>query len=261
MGNCIKPVLPRVPPSPVPPPPIPPPRVASPVPPSPVPHHLTHNLARHLYIPPSTVAPSASFANLAHLKESCDPFSLMGETHLGYCVKAYDGDTCTINIHSNVGNHQWKVRLVGFDAPELRTSNPLEKKHGLACRDMLLELIHTKYVVVQCDKFEKYGRLLGTVWVRSVDVMGLRPVVGSDDGTESHNILRSSRNTNIFKTESCELADVKRIVEGNLSGLVNVNEWMLKHTPCVPYDGGTKAKVTYAGSYHPRYLHHLNTER
>ena len=223
MGNCIKPLEPHVTPP-----------VSSPLEPPP-PRTLYPSLQN-----PSTFALSTSFANLAHLKESCDPFSLMGETHLGYCVKAYDGDTCTINIHSNVGNHQWKVRLVGFDAPELRTSNPLEKKHGLACRDMLLELIHTKYVVVQCDKFEKYGRLLGTVWVRSDD---------------------SSENTNIFKTESCELADVKRIVEGNLSGLVNVNEWMLTHTPCVPYDGGTKAEVTYLRSYHPRYLHHLNTER
>lgn len=172
--------------------------------------------------------------DLEKLRKPCYPFSMVRETHLGYCVKAYDGDTCTINIRSNIGDHQWKIRLAGFDAPELKTSNSLEKKHGLACRDMLLELIHNKYIVVQCDKFEKYGRLLGTIWVRA-----------SQDTNSS------------ICTESCELSDVKNMNEGVKSGLINVNDWMLKHTPCVPYDGGTKAGVTYTGSYHPHYLRHL----
>jgi endonuclease YncB( thermonuclease family) len=162
------------------------------------------------------------------LQNRCPPFSLEGKSFLGYCVKAYDGDTCTINIHTHVGNNEWKVRLSGFDAPELKTKNPEEKRHGLACRDMLLELIHNKYVIVRCEKFEKYGRLLANVFIRAV--------VDNDDE---------------IKTESCTIDDVLKV------DLLNVNQWMLKYTPCVPYDGGTKAEIKYNQTFHPAYLCHL----
>jgi endonuclease YncB( thermonuclease family) len=162
------------------------------------------------------------------LQNPCKPFSLEGQSCLGYCVKAYDGDTCTINIHTHVGNNEWKVRLSGFDAPELKTKNSEEKKHGIACRDMLLELIHNKYVIVRCEKFEKYGRLLANVFIRAV--------VNSDDE---------------IKTDSCTIDDVLKV------DLLNVNQWMLKYTPCVPYDGGTKAEIVYKRTFHPAYLCHL----
>lgn len=165
------------------------------------------------------------------LQKPCPPFSLEGKSYLGYCVKAYDGDTCTINIHTHVGNNEWKVRLSGFDSPELKTKNPEEKKHGIACRDMLLELIHNKYVIVKCESFEKYGRLLANVFVRAV--------VNSDDG---------------IKTESCTIEDVSKL------NLLNVNQWMLKYTPCVPYDGGTKTEIVYNRTFHPAYLYHLQSK-
>lgn len=178
----------------------------------------------------STAVPSHSTPETLDLslKNPCSPFSLEGKSYLGYCVKAYDGDTCTINIHTHVGNNEWKVRLSGFDAPELKTKNPEEKRHGLACRDTLLELIHNKYVIVRCEKFEKYGRLLANVFIRAM--------VNHD-----HDI----------KTDSCTINDISNM------DLLNVNEWMLKHTPCVPYDGGTKTEITYNRQFHPTYLRHL----
>jgi hypothetical protein len=176
---------------------------------------------------PLTKSPSFSLRDLA---VKCDAFSLTGQVHLGYCIDVYDGDTCTINLRSDGKNHQWKVRLLGFDAAELKTIDKEEKTHGLACREMLKELIYEKYVVVKCSNFEKYGRLLGTVLVRATC---------NDEKT--------------LTTESCEVCDLQQP-----ETLLNVNGWMLQHTPCVPYDGGTKAKVTYDGIYHPNYLAHLN---
>jgi endonuclease YncB( thermonuclease family) len=169
---------------------------------------------------------------IEHLSQKCSELSLTGENLLGYCIRAYDGDTCTLNIRSNFGDHQWRVRLLGFDAPEIKTKDMTEKIHALACRDVLLELIEHKYCVVSCQNFEKYGRLLGTIFIRT-------------------SILTKE---NVI-TESCQPLDKHNPSDG----LLNVNEWMLAHTPCVPYDGGTKNKITYdISKYHPIYLKHFH---
>jgi len=163
------------------------------------------------------------------LQSKHEPLSLDGKICLGFCTQAYDGDTCTINIRSEFGDHQWKVRITGYDAPEMKTKNATEKKHAIACRNMLLELIGEKYVIVSCGIFEKYGRLLGNIYIRY------------------------SINTNeSVSTQSCERGDVH-----NLSALLNVNEWMLQNTSCVPYDGGQKKEITYDKQFHPSYIKHL----
>ena len=163
------------------------------------------------------------------LKSAKDPLTLNGGVYVGFCVKAYDGDTCTINIRSRFGDHQWKVRLLGFDSPEMKTKNPIEKKHAIACRDTLLELIGQKYVVVSCGPFEKYGRLLGNIYVRSA----------LSTGEEVH-------------TESCDSGDVEKIPD-----LLHVNDWMIKHTSSVPYDGGKKQDISYDRNFHPTYMKHV----
>lgn len=178
---------------------------------------------------PSTISSTSSLENLV---KKCADFSLSGEKCIGYCVKAYDGDTCTVNIQTKIGDHQWKVRLLGFDAPEIKTKNIEEKIHALACRDTLLELIGEKFCVVECHQFEKYGRLLGTLYIRQL-----------------------LENTYTVSTQSCEKEDLN--TKNQL--LLNVNQWMLQHTPCVAYDGGTKEKITYDLTlYHPVYLKHYH---
>ena len=55
-------------------------------------------------------------------------------------------------------------RLAGVDTPELRTRNKLEKAHGYLVRDKLREKILNKVVIVKCFEFDKYGRLLISVY-------------------------------------------------------------------------------------------------
>lgn len=167
---------------------------------------------------------------LSIVTKPCSPLSLDGETYLGYCISVYDGDTVTVNIHSKFGNHQWKVRLTGFDAPELRTKDEEEKKHGKACRDMMIDLISGKFCIVKCGLFEKYGRLLGNIYIRE---------------------KKGQNNSSHIETESCTEYDITN------NQLLDINQWMLDHTPCVVYDGGTKHKIEYNGKYHPQYLKHL----
>ena len=173
----------------------------------------------------------------------CNVLSFEDETYLAYCVKVYDGDTCTLNIKSKIGVHQWRVRMIGFDASELKTQNKEEKTHALTCRNTLAELILNKYCIIRCGGWEKYGRLLGTIFIKQ----------------KINDTLQHKE----FMTESCEENDLPQFqtIFLNNSQFCNVNEWLLQNTPCVEYEGRKKTEITYdTQKYHPIYLKHLKIE-
>lgn len=87
-------------------------------------------------------------------------FSLEGQEHLAKVVDVYDGDTikCVFPIHNKL--YRWNCRLSGVDTPEIRTRCTIEKKHGYKVRDRLRDKILNKMVYIQCNEFDKYGRLL-----------------------------------------------------------------------------------------------------
>ncbi|HEY1399391.1 thermonuclease family protein [Roseateles sp.] len=79
----------------------------------------------------------------------------------GEVVGLADGDTLTVLDNEH---HQHRVRLVGIDAPEKRQA------FGERSRQHLSELVFRQEVVVDWKKRDRYGRILGVVRVRSVDV-------------------------------------------------------------------------------------------
>ncbi|WP_431286651.1 thermonuclease family protein [Roseateles chitinivorans] len=83
------------------------------------------------------------------------------ETLRGEVVGLADGDTLTVLDNER---HQHRVRLVGIDAPEKRQA------FGERSRQHLSELVFRQEVVVDWKKRDRYGRILGVVRVRSVDV-------------------------------------------------------------------------------------------
>lgn len=87
--------------------------------------------------------------------------SASAETLRGEVVGLADGDTLTVldNDHQ-----QHRVRLVGIDAPEKRQA------FGERSRQHLSELVFRQEVLVDWKKRDRYGRILGVVRVRSVDV-------------------------------------------------------------------------------------------
>jgi endonuclease YncB( thermonuclease family) len=175
-----------------------------------------------------------------------DPLSLDGDVCMGYCVKVYDGDTCTLNLLTKFGFHKWSVRMSGYDAPELKTHDVEEKTHAIACREMLKELVFGKFVIIHCAGLEKYGRLLGTI-------MAFSP---SHIPSPKNNASTSTPNE--IKTESCISVSE---YEKDPTKFVNVNEWMIKHTSCVPYDGGKKSKIEYQRVYHPQYIKYVKSNQ
>lgn len=83
-------------------------------------------------------------------------------------VDVYDGDSIT--VCGRLGNcptdtiYKWKIRLVGIDTPELRTKNDSEKQAGLKARDYLRHKINGEIVKLDVTTFDKYGRVLATVY-------------------------------------------------------------------------------------------------
>jgi endonuclease YncB( thermonuclease family) len=81
----------------------------------------------------------------------------------GKVVAVTDGDTIKV-LDENRQLH--KVRLSGIDAPE--KSQPF----GNASRKHLISLVAGKDVRVETSKNDRYGRVLGKVWVKPRDCPG-----------------------------------------------------------------------------------------
>ena len=213
-----------------------------------------------LYSSPPPLPPLPPFDDLiTRLLAPSIEFSFKGETYLGLCVKVYDGDTVTLNMPTKIGTHLWKIRLNDFDAPELSTAKtPLEKTHALACRDVLSDLILNKCCIVQCGKFDMYGRILGTIYTKMVS-KGDKKNNNEENTNDNNTNDNNNNNTNESReegekshqllTEHCLETDLKRIGD-----LLNTSEWMLQNTSCVPYSGGHKDEINYEGRpFHPVY--------
>ena len=82
-------------------------------------------------------------------------------------VKIIDGDT--IDIIINLGFYisiNQRVRLKGIDAAETRTKDLTEKTEGLLAKEWLeKELSKPGEWIIKTTKDDKYGRILGTLYL------------------------------------------------------------------------------------------------
>lgn len=94
-------------------------------------------------------------------------FSLNGYRTFAKCVHVYDGDTCHIVFKMPNSNecYKWIVRIIGIDTPEIKSKNANEKKAAVVARDFLRSQILDKIIMVECLDFDKYGRLLGELFI------------------------------------------------------------------------------------------------
>jgi micrococcal nuclease len=84
-------------------------------------------------------------------------------------IKVVDGDTCDVDI--DLGFGIWlkdeRVRIMGIDTPESRTSDKVEKMFGLAAKARLKELLSKDAVLITTEDKDgedmkgKFGRVLG----------------------------------------------------------------------------------------------------
>jgi micrococcal nuclease len=84
-------------------------------------------------------------------------------------IKVVDGDTVDVNIDLGFGIvlTDERVRIMGIDTPESRTSDKVEKIFGLASKARLKELLDHDAILITYDDKKgedmkgKFGRILG----------------------------------------------------------------------------------------------------
>ena len=84
-------------------------------------------------------------------------------------LKVVDGDTVDVDIDLGFGIvlTDERVRIMGIDTPESRTSDKIEKLFGLAAKERLKELLGEETVLITKDDRHgedmkgKFGRVLG----------------------------------------------------------------------------------------------------
>lgn len=97
------------------------------------------------------------------------------KTFLCKVVDVYDGDTVKVVFYFHDELYRWNVRLYGINTPEMRPSrlNPLRKSikaNAIKSRNYLKTLFEktNNLVYIECDDFDKYGRLLGTFFYKDI---------------------------------------------------------------------------------------------
>ena len=126
-------------------------------------------------------------------------FTLNNIKTIGKVVDVYDGDTCKIIFVYNNGLHKFTCRLIGIDTPEMKpslknTNRDCEILNAYKCRNRLVQLVsdcscpientlnkkefntlidcNTKIINILCHEFDKYGRLLVSLY--NLDDMELK---------------------------------------------------------------------------------------
>ena len=92
-------------------------------------------------------------------------FTFEGINTYAKIVKVYDGDSVTAVFKYYDTYFKFNVRMYGYDSPEMRTVNKVEKKYAILSRDYLRSLILSKIVYLKCLGSDKYGRILGDVYL------------------------------------------------------------------------------------------------
>lgn len=99
----------------------------------------------------------------------------MYEYHVKNLSKVVDGDTIDVDIDLGFDiSFSSRVRLAGIDTPESRTADKAEKALGLEAKEYLkYKLKDAKSITIKTEKMdssEKYGRILGWIFVDGQDV-------------------------------------------------------------------------------------------
>ena len=99
-------------------------------------------------------------------------FTFRGQIFYAFPCNIYDGDTFSIFFLFRGHMMKYRVRMLGYDSPEMKPSlkkeNRLQEKElAIQARNRLIFLLgrHPHGMIrIECGDFDKYGRILGKVW-------------------------------------------------------------------------------------------------
>ena len=86
-------------------------------------------------------------------------------------IRVVDSDTIDAEIDLGFDLHiRQRIRLYGVATPNSRSNDLTERDQGLAAKSRLIELLPREFMVETIlNKRGKYGRVLGTVFVKNAD--------------------------------------------------------------------------------------------
>lgn len=152
---------------------------------------------------------------LATLKnDDMKEYTLDGVKTWGKVVDMYDGDTCRIILMHNDELQKFTCRLVGVDTPEMKPLLNKEQRdqeiiNAHKCRNRLLQLVtnchmssldavikksdckklldtNTKLIMVKCGEFDKYGRLLVSLFPKEHDQVSANQILVTENYAKSY---------------------------------------------------------------------------
>lgn len=100
------------------------------------------------------------------LNSVIDPpkFDLDGHESLCKVLSVYDGDTMTVAFVYKDTVYKTSIRMLGYNSPEIKTTDPIEKAAAITAKQALINMINNDFVTVKFGKNEKYGRPLASVY-------------------------------------------------------------------------------------------------
>jgi len=127
-------------------------------------------------------------------KDNIEIFSFKNQVHIAKIVDCYDGDTITCVFKHNGSYFKFKIRMLGYDSPEMKPSKKIPeeerekiKELAIVAKKRLEELILNKNVYIFCDDFEKYGRILGTIKITLDDEKSVNDIMLEEGHGYSYN--------------------------------------------------------------------------
>ena len=119
-----------------------------------------------------TMSDSEDLEELKNAGMNIPRFSLNGRTFTAKCVKVYDADTIHVVFSLSGQLHRFICRLAHIDAAELKSTGE-ENRVAIEGRDYLRDLILNQLIIIECGKFDKYGRVLVTITFNNENVNDL----------------------------------------------------------------------------------------
>ena len=115
--------------------------------------------------------------------KNIDLFTLK-DKYYAKVIDCYDGDTITCILKLDTKFYKFKVRLDGYDAPEMKPSKTISaevrdkiKIAACAVKKQLEELVLNKVIVLHCNGFDKYGRILGVLKLTDNDTQTINDIM------------------------------------------------------------------------------------
>jgi endonuclease YncB( thermonuclease family) len=107
-------------------------------------------------------------------------FSFSGRKMQAKIVSVYDGDTCTAVFRCFPDPKkspliQYRIRMVGVDTPELKPLLSTPNRENIVAKakeakKAVEDKILNKIVILDCQGFDKYGRILATITVEGLNL-------------------------------------------------------------------------------------------